>query len=1005
MNRFSLLPFAGLLLSALPASAALDTVQTDFFEKKIRPVLIESCYKCHSADSENIRGGLLVDTRDGLLQGGDSGPAIVPGDLQKSALITAIRHEGKDPDSAMPPKKNKLPENVIADFEAWVKMGAPDPRTTPSSGKHASKTAPWDAEKAAKHWAFQKITNPPIPKVEDPTRFVQNPIDQFVLAKLSENKLKPSPKADKLTLIRRLSYDLTGLPPNPEEVDAFLADKSPDSYEKLVDRLLASNRYGERWGRHWLDIARYADTSGDRKIGRLRDPLYSYAWTYRDYVINAFNQDLPYDKFVTEQIAADRLPEAKQDKSRLAALGFLTVGKRFMGMENDVIDDRIDLVTKGLMGVTGACARCHDHKFDPVPTRDYYALHGIFASSEEPLIGPDIQDPRQNPAYPAYLEELNKIEKETKDYEFSESSRLLAGMLDRMGEYLLMVRESSTTTDTSKKGGNFRLAAKNKGLKAEIAAAIQDQMRLLESSKKTKADAILGPWYELSALPAERFAQLAPSLIYDMAASSVFNPTLVGAIIDGSPNSLTDVAKIYSKTFAELQKTMNLPEFTGRTPNKEAFSVAKVQTPLGRPEMESLRSDFFSGKSALRPTERTVATTFGVQFTTAMAVIRGKIGILNLTHEGAPVRAMPLIDKVTPRDSVVLIRGEPNNRGPVVPRHFLTLLGGSEKAPFTDGSGRLELAQSIANKDNPLTARVITNRVWQWHFGQAIVRTVSDFGTRSEPPTHPELLDWMASWLIEHNWSLKQLNKLIVMSATYQQESRPTDAGLAADPTNQWLWRANVQRLDFEQVRDTLLTASATLDDTKIGGKPFQIGGVSTIAAVGKNRYAGLEAGALQTNPNRRTVYAMIDRAALPEMFNTFDFANPEISTGERVLTTVPQQALFMMNSPFIAEQMRNLLARKDFPKSGSDEDKIKFIYRTAFQRQPTAAELEQARAFFNADPKTQLETNAILPQVVGSNTGGIKKAAQTPQANKPLTPWERYAQVLFLTNELMFIK
>jgi hypothetical protein len=490
-----------------------------------------------------------------------------------------------------------------------------------------------------------------------------------------------------------------------------------------------------------------------------------------------------------------------------------------------------------------------------------------------------------------------------------------------------------------------------------------------------------------------------------MAASSVFNPTLVGAIIDGSPNSLTDVAKIYSKTFAELQKTMNLPEFTGRTPNKEAFSVAKAQTPLGRPEMESLRSDFFSEKSALRPTERTVATTFGVQFTTAMAVIRGKIGILNLTHEGAPVRAMPLIDKVTPRDSVVLIRGEPNNRGPVVPRHFLTLLGGSEKAPFTDGSGRLELAQSIANKDNPLTARVITNRVWQWHFGQAIVRTVSDFGTRSEPPTHPELLDWMASWLIEHNWSLKQLNKLIVMSATYQQESRPTDAGLAADPTNQWLWRANVQRLDFEQVRDTLLTASATLDDTKIGGKPFQIGGVSTIAAVGKNRYAGLEAGALQTNPNRRTVYAMIDRAALPEMFNTFDFANPEISTGERVLTTVPQQALFMMNSPFIAEQMRNLLARKEFPKSGSDEDKIKFIYRTAFQRQPTAAELEQARAFFNADPKTQLETNAILPQVVGSNTGGIKKAAQTPQANKPLTPWERYAQVLFLTNELMFIK
>ncbi len=1003
MNRLSL-PLAGLLLSTLPAAAALDTAQTDFFEKRIRPVLIESCYKCHSADSENIRGGLLVDTRDGLLQGGDSGPAIVPGDLKKSALISAIRHEGKDPDSAMPPKKTKLSEAVISDFEEWVKMGAPDPRTAPTTAKHASKAAPWDAEKAATHWAFQKISQPPVPKTADPKQFAQNPIDQFVLAKLAENKLQPSAKADKFTLIRRLSYDLTGLPPNPEEVDAFLADKAANAYEKLVDRLLASSRYGERWGRHWLDIARYADTSGDRKVGKQRDPLYSYAWTYRDYVINAFNQDLPYDKFLIEQIAADRLPEAKQDKTRMAALGFLTVGKRFMGVENDVLDDRIDLVTKGLMGITGSCARCHDHKFDPIPTRDYYGLHGIFASSEEPLIGPDLADPKANPAYSGYLAEVDKVEKECKEHEFSEGSRILAGMLDRTGDYLLAVRESSKTTDTSKKGGNFRLAAKNQGLKAEIAAALQEQVRQLEASKKSKADPLLGPWFEFAALPAERFAELAPALTYEMAASTVYNPALLSAIIDKAPASLKDVAVAYTKAFGELNKALALPEFVGRNAAKGGFQLAKTQAALADPSLETLRRDVFAVNSSLRPGERTISLTFGVQFTNAMAIIRGKIGVLNLTHNGAPVRAMPLIDKVVPRDSPVLIRGEPNNRGPVVPRHFLTLLGGSEQAAFKDGSGRLELARSIASKDNPLTARVIVNRIWQWHFGQAIVRTVSDFGTRSEPPTHPELLDWMASWLMEHGWSLKQLNKLIVMSATYQQESRPSEASLAVDPTNQWLWRSNVQRLDFEQIRDTLLLASASLDDSKVGGKPFQLGGGSTIAVSTKNRYAGLDAGALGTPPNRRTVYAMIDRSALPEMFNTFDFANPDISTGERVLTTVPQQALFMMNSPFIAEQVRNLFARKDFPKSGTDEEKVAFIYRTALQRPPTPRELEQSRAFLNEDPKTQIETNGLLPQEVGSVAGRLKKAAPAP-ASKPLTPWERYAQVVFLTNELIFIK
>jgi cytochrome c553 len=977
------------------AAAPSDLAQLDFFEKKIRPVLAGSCYECHSAESKKLKGGLMLDTREGLLAGGDSGAGIIPGNVQKSLLITTIRHEHKDPDMAMPPKKDKLSEAVIADFEAWVAMGAPDPR----SGTGAAKAAAWDAAKAADHWAFKKITAPAVPKPADKQGFVKNPIDSFVLETLSKNKLQPTAKADKHTLLRRVTYDLTGLPPTSQEMEAFLADNTPNAFEKVVDRLLASPAYGERWARHWLDIARYADTSGDRKIGRLRTPLYSYAWTYRDYVIKAFNNDLPYDQFIIEQIAADRLPESANDKTRLAALGFLTVGKRFMGNENDLLDDRIDLVTKGVMGLTGACARCHDHKFDPIPTKDYYSLHGIFASSEEPAVGPDLAEPTANPSYPDYLAEVAKIEQELKDYERAEAARLAAGMMERAGDYLLTALEASKTTDTSKKGGNFRLAARNKGLKAEVAAVWADQIRELETAKKTLKDPILGPWFTLASLPADAFEQKAPELIAAMGATPEFNPTIVAAIANKAPTSLADVAAAYTGAFEGLRATMGLPEFQGRAA-KGGFHFAKTQAHLQDEALEALRKDAFASNSCMRPDERTIARTLGVQFTNQQAIIRGKFASLELSHPGAPIRAMALVDKTKPRDSAVLIRGEPNNKGPVVPRRFLTVLGGDDSKPFTEGSGRLELAKAIANRENPLTARVIVNRAWQWHFGQGIVRTISDFGTRSEPPTHPELLDWMATWFMEHNWSIKQLNKLIVMSATYQQDSRPNDAAMAVDPTNQWLWRANVQRLDFEQVRDTLLTISDRLETSEVGGRPFQLLDAPTMQP--KARYVGLEAGVLKGTPNRRAMYAMIDRAAMPEIFNTFDFANPDISTGERVLTTVPQQALFMMNSPFVAEQVKLIFARKDFPKTGTLEDKVGFLFQTTLQRRPTPSEMDSARGFFAGIPESVVETNGLISPQAGSS--GLKKEKAQAE-NRPLNPWERYAQVLMLTNELMYLR
>jgi hypothetical protein len=987
---------ATLQIPYFAGAAVSDLTQLDFFEKKIRPVLVESCYECHSADAKKLKGGLYLDTAAGLLAGGDSGPAIVPRKPEKSLLLKTMKHEGADDDLFMPPKKDKLSDAVLADFEQWIKMGAPDPR----DGKTTRKLA-WDENTAKTHWAYQKISNPPVPKPADAKHFIQNPIDNFVLAKLTEKKLAPSAKADKHTLIRRVTYDLTGLPPTPAEVDAFLADNSPNAYEKVVDRLLASPRYGERWARHWLDIARYADTSGDRLNGGRRNPLYPHAWTFRDYVIDAFNKDLPYDQFIVEQIAADKLPESKTEPSKLAALGFLTVGKRFMGNENDVIDDRIDVVTKGVMGITGACARCHDHKFDPIPTKDYYSLYGVFTSSQEVAEGAPLTDPEKNPHYKEFQEAVAKVDKEVEDYNNSEAARLLSGMLEKSGDYMLLAHESKTTSDSKKKGGNFRLAARDKGLKAELAAIWLDRMKSMEAGKKN--DPVFGPWVKFATLPADKFAESAPALAKEIAESADVTPALAKPFATKVPASLKDVAAIYTETFATLHKQLKLDEFLGyKGGGRGRFDIAKTHVKLANADMDALRQQIYAENSAILPAEQDMQRALGNQFSTTQGAIRAKIVNLKLTHPGAPVKAMSVVDRDKPRDAAVLVRGEPQNRGAIVPRQFPALLSGENRKPFTDGSGRLEMAKLIASRDNPLTARVIVNRIWQWHFGQAIVRTVSDFGTRSEPPTHPEMLDYLATWLMDNGWSLKKLNKFIVMSSTYQQDSRPNDKAMNSDPTNQWLWRANIQRLDFEQVRDSLLTFGAKLDLT-MGGTPFSL---ASTANGGRGRYASVDLDNTSSSPNRRSVYAFIDRSALPEMLNTFDFANPDMSTGERILTTVPQQALFMMNSPFLVEQVKNILARPDIAAAKTDAEKVQLIFRTIFQRAPRADELKLAEQFLTSDspePKTSETSGVAIGQPEAPQGKAARKAVPVAQM-KPLNQWERYTQVILLTNELIFL-
>ncbi len=754
-----IVPVAGTVSAAPPANPQ----GVEFFEKHVRPILTAKCQSCHGRKRQ--QGGLRLDSRAALLKGSDNGPVVEPGQPEKSSLVRAIRYDG---DVQMPPK-GKLSDEAIAHLTDWIKMGAPWPDDVVKSDEHSRSVA----EVRRTHWSFQPVKKPPLPAVKNPA-WVKTPIDAFVLAPLEAKGLTPSPMADRRTLIRRLMLDLHGLPPTPEEVAAFETDHSPDAYARLVDSLLASPRYGERWGRHWLDVARYADSKGYVFTDERR---YPFAYTYRDYVIRAFNEDLPYDQFVMQQLAADQLPLGA-DKRPLAALGYLTLGRRFLNNVHDIIDDRIDVTMRGLQAMTVGCARCHDHKFDPIPQRDYYSLYGVFASSMEP-------------------------------------------------KELPLIGQAEQT--------------------AELAA---------------------------------------------------FEKELV----------------------------------------KRKLEVAKYRT---------------EHKDELAKGNR--------KFRDGLRALQKKVEQWQATSPAAPPRAMALIDKPTPETPHIFLRGNPNNRGPVVPRQFLEVVAGETRQPFRHGSGRLELARAIADRNNPLTARVLVNRVWLHHFGAGLVRTPSDFGLRGDPPTHPELLDWLAATFVDNGWSIKKLHRLILLSNTYRQTSGDDPRLLQTDPENRLLARMNRRRLDFEAMRDSLLAVAGRLDPA-IGGRAVE----------------------LTTAPfsTRRSVYGFIDRQNLPGLFRTFDFASPDTSTPQRYTTTVPQQALFLMNSPFVVEQSRHFIQRADVAAQMKDETKINRMYQLAYGRAAEAEEIVLGLRFVTE----------------------ASKDVERKKAGLPLSAWQQYAQVLLLSNEFAFV-
>ncbi|WP_435010705.1 DUF1553 domain-containing protein [Tundrisphaera lichenicola] len=905
MIRISLISSALVMFlsGGLQAGSPADT---EAFEKEIRPLLIENCGKCHG--SEKQKGGLRLDSRKALLEGGLTGPSIEPGRPEESLLIEAVRQTG---DLKMPPNRKLNPEQVAA-LERWIASGAPWPVDT-------STTMNRDDRARRSHWAFQ-----PVGRFE-PLQVGRadgsgNPIDAFLMDRLDKAGLAPSPPADRRTLIRRVSYDLTGLPPTPEEVEAFVNDPAPDAYLRLVERLLASEHYGEQWARHWLDVARYSDTKG--YVYAREERFFVQAPAYRDWVVAAFNRDLPYDRFLLDQVAADQAEP--DDRSAVAAMGFLTLGRRFLGVTHDIIDDRIDVVTRGTMGLTVACARCHDHKYDPIPTADYYSLYGVFQNSTErlvPVADPDPQDEKTRASAEELARRREKLETSLASSREEASERVRG----RVADYLLAQRHLQ---DFPEEGFDVILS------KADLIPAFVRRWHAYLTRRAKEDDSIFRPWRKFASLSDAEFAARSADVTRELGSNGAgpVNPRVARLFVE-PPASIREVAERYGKLFAEVAALWS--------EHREGLGLSG----LADPDEEELRRVLFGFRSpcevpdeAIVSTESffdtaTIEATWGLQ----KAVDRWLID----SPEAAP-HAVAVVDRAEVREPRIFRRGSPANQGDEVPRRFLAAISGPDREPFSQGSGRLELARAIVDPANPLTARVWVNRVWMHHFGAGLVRTPSDFGLRAEPPSHPELLDWLAARLVSEGWSTKAIHRLILTSAAYQQRSDGPDdleareRAVQIDPENRLLWRMNPRRLTFEESRDTLLSISGELD-LRIGGRAEDLFEGST------------------TNV-RRTLYGLVDRQFLPSVLRVFDFANPDLHVPSRSETTVPQQALFAMNHPFLANRARALVARI----STEDADQaVRHLYRSVYQRDPTDSQVQAARAFLESSAEEPISRPA----------------------------------------------
>ncbi|QDV13496.1 Planctomycete cytochrome C [Rosistilla oblonga] len=807
--------------AAKPSDAPVDAAkQMAFFETKIRPLLAERCYDCH--DENTAESELRVDTYEGMITGGLAGPALIPGKPQGSLIVAAVGY--RDSTLQMPPDE-KLSDAEIADLTRWVEMGAPHP------GRDGMQTikprGDVDLEKGRQHWAFRPVakvdpptvnqTSPAIAAEERRDEPVRHPIDAFLLSRLEAEGLQRVPAADKRTLIRRATFDLTGLPPTPADIENFLADDSEEAFANVIDRLLSSPHYGERWGRHWLDVARYADSNGlDENV------VHGHAWRYRDYVVNAFNKDKPYNEFVVEQLAGDLLPprdEIAREHERLIATGYLVLGPKVLAeqdeakMEMDIIDEQLDTIGRSMLGLTLGCARCHTHKFDPISHHDYYGLAGIFKSTKS-------MDSYKTVA--KWHENLIETPEEEQRY----------------NEHLAEV------------------AAQEK----KIAEVIAEATKLLE-----KPDSELALAEREKKFPAET----------------------------------TAVLKAERETLKKLKDSA--PE---------------------------------------RPM--------------AMGVIDGEVA-----------------------DTSVHLRGSHLTLGDVVPRRFPEVLASTDQPPLPpETSGRLQFAQWLTDGQHPLTARVMANRIWHGHFGKGLVTTVDNFGLQGAPPTHPELLDWLANQFVESGWSIKTMHRTIMLSEAYQRSSQHDPKNVEADPGNSLYWRFNLRRLEAEAIRDSLLAVSGQLDRT-VGGNISQYKNreyVFNHTSQDKSTY----------DSYRRSIYVPVIRNHLYDMFQLFDYSDASVLNGNRNVSTIAPQALFLMNSEWVSELALSIADRL-LQDSSDPAARIDQLYMQSFGRPATADERDRSLDFV-------------------SQFASLSKTS-TDREEAERQAWQRLCQAIVASSEFVYIR
>ncbi len=879
-----------LVVAILAAASVSVAADLKFFETKVRPLLATKCHSCHTATE---MGGLRLDSRERIMQGGSRGPAVVAGDAGESLLIKAVRRV--DEHLKMPPSE-ALSTDDIAVLEEWIAAGVQWPEVTVAEAP-AAKLSP----EARNFWSFQPVHRPAVPNNTS-----ANPIDRFVTARLDDAGLEPAPAAEKRTLIRRVTFTLLGLPPTPEETSAFLADESDQAYAKLVDRLLDSPHYGERMARHWLDLARYADGQS----AAYADTPLPNAWRYRDWVVEAFNTDLPYDEFVVSQLAADLLEEPKLG-DHLPALGFHSL--------RDKDDDRVDVTGRALLGLTIGCAQCHDHKFDPIPQSDFYALQGIFSSTNA----------YNHPLAPAdQVADYNQAKKRVSDQKarvdiFIEQQRdqLIDVMMERTADYLVAY---------------FRVTKES----LELSRAAEPSDLDLQTLDRWLAYLRSGP---------REHPYLSD---WD---------TLIAA--GGSLEEAREKAEEFEAVLVSIHREKRAIEDRNYVKLGGADGVKNQRTLLNTnlEFLEPLKYYVWRDMSAPPAKKRGLPFVGGVYYHGPKEIDRFLSGVWkeHLARERAELKRLeealpaqyPFLhayrDAKEPKDARIAIRGDKKNLGDVAPRRFLSVLNGDERKRFDEGSGRLQLARAIASPDNPLTARVFVNRLWQWRFNRGLVASPSNFGQLGERPTHPELLDWLAAEFMESGWSIKSLDRKILLSKAYRRSSKILEANHQMDADNKLLWRFNpVERLDAETIRDAILSISGNLD-FETGGPPIELNSVNV----------------------RRALYGVVDRTNPDPAVTLFDFPDAKAHSDARDVTVGPLQRLFFLNNPFIIEQSQ-ALADRLADEAGSDtEARVRRAYDLIYCRPPEPGEIAAASTFLKTDT------------------------------------WERYAQVLLGSSEFLTVR